>query len=621
MASATLSSAGALLSQVYNYAYLLDPKIAAHVSHELKQENIVVFDEAHNIDNVCIESLSVHVDEHRLRNCARNLKRLDDKVKDMKERNKGRLEAEYRRLVTGLATEGIGSTDLLLANPVLPQDILQEAVPGNIRKAEHFISFMRRFLEYVKVRMDVMSVVSETPSHFVERAQEEAMVTAKAMRFCSERLVSLLTALEEPNVHEYQGLRVICDLATLAATYSDGFVLIIEPFDERLPTVHQPVLQLSCMDASLAVAPVFQRFRSVIITSGTLSPLDFYPKLLHFHPVISRSFRMTLTRKCICPMIISRGNDQTPLSSKFDLRNDPAVTRNFGSLLVELSATVPDGIICFFTSYKFMEDVVNEWWATRILDKVVENKLVFIETPNTAETALSLENYRKACDSGRGAVFLSIARGKVAEGIDFDGHYGRAVLMFGIPYVFTESRVLRARLEYLRTTLGIRENDFLSFDALRQASQCIGRVLRNKSDYGLMLLIDKRYTHWDKRGKLPRWILDYLPDTHLNLSVEVAMSIARDFLKEMAQPWELKEQIGHSLLSKEQIERYHLQMTEPSAAPESIRMGRASVMDLDLARAVIPMEKKGDEDSELMSQDMEEALRAELAAETMDVDS
>ena len=128
---------------------------------------------------------------------------------------------------------------------------------------------------------------------------------------------------------------------------------------------------------------------------------------------------------------------------------------------------------------------------------------------------------------------------QVAEGIDFDGHYGRAVLMFGIPYVFTESRVLRARLEYLRTTLGIRENDFLSFDALRQASQCIGRVLRNKSDYGLMLLIDKRYTHWDKRGKLPRWILDYLPDTHLNLSVEVAMSIARDFLKEMAQPWEL----------------------------------------------------------------------------------
>jgi hypothetical protein len=33
---------------------------------------------------------------------------------------------------------------------------------------------------------------------------------------------------------------------------------------------------------------------------------------------------------------------------------------------------------------------------------------------------------------------LSVARGKVSEGIDFDHHYGRAVLMFGIPYVYTK---------------------------------------------------------------------------------------------------------------------------------------------------------------------------------------
>ena len=31
---------------------------------------------------------------------------------------------------------------------------------------------------------------------------------------------------------------------------------------------------------------------------------------------------------------------------------------------------------------------------------------------------------------GRGAVFLSVARGKVAEGIDFDRHYGRAVMLY-----------------------------------------------------------------------------------------------------------------------------------------------------------------------------------------------
>ena len=51
-------------------------------------------------------------------------------------------------------------------------------------------------------------------------------------------------------------------------------------------------------------------------------------------------------------------------------------------------------------------------------------------------------HYRKACDCGRGAVFLSIARGKVAEGIDFEGHYGRCVVMFGVPLQFTKSNIL-----------------------------------------------------------------------------------------------------------------------------------------------------------------------------------
>jgi len=39
------------------------------------------------------------------------------------------------------------------------------------------------------------------------------------------------------------------------------------------------------------------------------------------------------------------------------------------------------------------------------------------------ETTLALENFKRACDCGRGAVFFSVARGKVAEGIDFDRHY------------------------------------------------------------------------------------------------------------------------------------------------------------------------------------------------------
>jgi Rad3-related DNA helicase len=63
--------------------------------------------------------------------------------------------------------------------------------------------------------------------------------------------------------------------------------------------------------------------------------------------------------------------------------------------------------------------------------------------------------------------------------------------MFGIPYQYTESRILKARLEFLRDNHRIKENDYLTFDAMRHAAQCVGRVLRGKTDWGLMIFADK----------------------------------------------------------------------------------------------------------------------------------
>src|ERR1700733_2655656 len=63
--------------------------------------------------------------------------------------------------------------------------------------------------------------------------------------------------------------------------------------------------------------------------------------------------------------------------------------------------------------------------------------------------------------------------------------------MISVPYQYTESRILKARLEYLRDAYRIRESEFLGFDAMRNAAQCVGRVLRGKTDWGLMIFADK----------------------------------------------------------------------------------------------------------------------------------
>ncbi|GER24815.1 RAD3-like DNA-binding helicase protein [Striga asiatica] len=493
---------------VYSYQYLLDPKVAGIISKEMQRECVVVFDEAHNIDNVCIEALSVSVRMQTLEGATRNLNRMSQEIDRLKATDAGRLRAEYNRLVEGLAQRGnLPIGDSWFANPTLPEDILKEAVPGNIRRAEHFLSVLRRLVQYFKSRLQTENVEKEGPVTFVASINSQVGIDQKMLRFCYDRLHSLLMTLEITDTDEFLHIQTICDLATLVGTYTRGFSIIIEPFDERMPHIPDPVLQqysafsssppfetmqLCCHDASLAIRPVFERFQSVVITSGTLSPIDLYPRLLNFNPVVSRSFTMSLTRDCICPMVLTRGSDQLPVSTKYDLRSDPGVEKNYGKLLLEMVSIVPDGIVCFFVSYSYMDGIVNSWHESGILKEIMQHKLVFIETQDVVETTLALDNYRRACDCGRGAVFFSVARGKVAEGIDFDRHYGRLVIMFGVPFQYTLSRILLARLEYLRETFQIKEGDFLTFDALRQAAQCVGRVIRSKADYGMMIFADKR---------------------------------------------------------------------------------------------------------------------------------
>ncbi|KAE9380479.1 DNA repair helicase-like protein RAD3 [Stipitochalara longipes BDJ] len=554
---------------IYSYHYLLDPKIAERVSKELSKDCIVVFDEAHNIDNVCIESLSTDITEDSLRRATRGAQNLENKIAEMKDSDADKLKDEYAKLVEGLrGADEAREEDAFMSNPALPDDLLKEAVPGNIRRAEHFVAFLKRFVEYLKTRMKVRQVISETPPSFLAHLKEYTFIEKKPLRFCAERLTSLVRTLELTNIEDYQPLQEVATFATLVATYEKGFLLILEPYESDTAEVPNPVLHFTCLDAAIAIKPVFDRFSSVIITSGTISPLEMYPKMLGFTTVVQESYSMTLARRSFLPMIVTRGSDQVAISSGFQVRNEPSVVRNYGHLLTEFSKLTPDGMVVFFPSYLYMESIISMWQGMGILDEVWKYKLILVETPDAQETSLALETYRTACCNGRGAILLCVARGKVSEGIDFDHQYGRTVLCIGVPFQYTESRILKARLEFLRETYRIRENDFLSFDAMRHAAQCLGRVLRGKDDYGIMVLADRRFLK--KRTQLPKWINQALLDGEVNLSTDMAVGAAKKFLRNMAQPFKPSDQEGISTWSLKDLENFKERQEE-----ESIRALRA----------------------------------------------
>lgn len=176
---------------------------------------------------------------------------------------------------------------------------------------------------------------------------------------------------------------------------------------------------------------------------------DHAPHAFHFLtkskiPVTDCSKQFRFVRKLIYPMIVSKGVDQISLSNKFVDRDNQGNIRNYGNLLIELSQTVPDGLLVYFSTYAQMKNVLIQWTEMKILQKILENKLVFCETvvdQDTSdvqmaeyETMITIQNYKKACNSGRGGIFFCTAFGDVARSVKLDGHFCRCVVLFGVPY-------------------------------------------------------------------------------------------------------------------------------------------------------------------------------------------
>lgn len=118
----------------------------------------------------------------------------------------------------------------------------------------------------------------------------------------------MLNTLEISDLDSYASINIIADFATLISTYYKGFTLIIEPYPED-NLIYDPLLQFYCLDASIATKPIFEKFRNVILTSGTISPIEIYPKILNFQPKVLKAFNIVLPRNAISPLIVTKGVD------------------------------------------------------------------------------------------------------------------------------------------------------------------------------------------------------------------------------------------------------------------------------------------------------------------------
>lgn len=135
---------------------------------------------------------------------------------------------------------------------------------------------------------------------------------------------------------------------------------------------------------------------------------------------------------------------------------------------------------------------------------------------------------------------------------------------------------------------------------MRHAAQCLGRVLRGKDDYGIMVLADRRFQK--KRAQLPKWINQAMQEVDGNLSTDMAVITAKRFLRDMAQPFKAKDQDGISVWSLDDLRQHQAKMDE-----ERIREMQNEVITMEALRRA-----QAERAAQLDSYDIDEDEEAEM---------
>ncbi|GKY99980.1 hypothetical protein MPSEU_000951500 [Mayamaea pseudoterrestris] len=162
-------------------------------------------------------------------------------------------------------------------------------------------------------------------------------------------------------------------------------------------------------------------------------------------------------------------------------------------------------------------------------------KSVVIEPRSSADLPDAISEFQRllALPKSRGCILMGVCRGKISEGIDFANEQSRAVVITGLPFPPTHDPKIKMKKEYLdasRTQHSMKpsgeagfkgqahlsSNDILSGhewytqQAHRAVNQAIGRVIRNRTDYGAVILLDERFGQNQNKEGLSMWLRPHI---------------------------------------------------------------------------------------------------------------
>ena len=149
-------------------------------------------------------------------------------------------------------------------NKILPQTILN---------SDSYLTCLESMVMYFKKRLKEKDIKYEDTNNVISDIRHlNANIDETFLALAAQKLMHLTSTLEIAEPDFFRPLDVLTTAGQFLANYSKGFKVIFQP-NPLDGDIMEPLLTLACMDASLAMGNVWKLFPSVILTSGTISPL------------------------------------------------------------------------------------------------------------------------------------------------------------------------------------------------------------------------------------------------------------------------------------------------------------------------------------------------------------
>ncbi|XP_073220587.1 uncharacterized protein [Cicer arietinum] len=494
------------------YNYIINPVIRGAMDVDIKGA-IVIFDEAHNIEDISRDAGSVDIEEDIL----------------------DKLQMELQQLCP--------------SNTAIYQP-LYEMTLG-----------LTSWMEQKKTKLekrDFQHYVSCWTGDKALQELEEANISKQCFPIlleCATKAIKVATDLETEAPH-LSGMSVL----TLEGLFSslsyffskNGSQLLdyqlalqrsVRKHDRRAFGNWTHTLSLWCLNPEVVFRDVADLSLSVILTSGTLSPMTSFSSELgvKFETSLEAPHVIDVDSQ-VWPAIISTGSGNYPLNASYKTADGYAFQDAVGRSLEEIFKIVPGGCLVFFPSYKLMEKLRNRWSETGQWSRLNAEKSLFVEPKGGSQDdfELALKGYfdsihhDKRPASGRkrrikktdlnhfhavdslqdskkgGAALLGVCRGKISEGIDFSDDNARVVIIVGIPFPNINDIHVSLKKKYNDTFKSSKHllggNEWYCHQAFRALNQAAGRCIRHKLDYGAIILLDERFCEERNKALISKWL-------------------------------------------------------------------------------------------------------------------